>query len=186
MDMNRSFRGRTANSTPCPPSCGSTGTIPLLAAWAGHGAFGSDLSASFVTDAAENLAHFGREATLACVDAREATQAADCIVTNVPHSVYSHLAAAALPAILRNLGRLAPRLTLVATTGAPPAECYDFSVDEIIELYRQGIDGTLLEKNLRLSPEERLLQLMDLQRFAEELRRAGQAEREARQPPPGR
>src|SRR5205814_128520 len=96
------------------PFCG-TGTIPLLAAWAGHRAFGSDVSAACVAHAAENLAHFGRQATLACVDAREAQQAADCIVSNLPYGLYSHLAAGALRAILQNLGRLAPRATLVTS-----------------------------------------------------------------------
>jgi hypothetical protein len=52
-------------------------------------------------------------------------------------------------------------------------------MDEIIELYKQGIDVTLIRKNLRLTVEERLDQLMALQRFAAELRRAGQAARDA-------
>ena len=45
--------------------------------------------------------------------------------------------------------------------------------DPVIEAYKKGIDRTLLIENLRRSPEERLLNLMALQRFAEELRRAG-------------
>ena len=45
--------------------------------------------------------------------------------------------------------------------------------DPVIEAYKKGIDRTLLRRNLRLSYEERFLQLMELQRFAEELRRAG-------------
>jgi hypothetical protein len=47
------------------------------------------------------------------------------------------------------------------------------SLDEVIERYKRDIDRTLLRENLRLTPEERLLRLMELQRFAEELRRAG-------------
>ncbi len=43
----------------------------------------------------------------------------------------------------------------------------------MILAYLDGIDRTLLRKNLALSVEERFMQLMELQRFAEELRRAG-------------
>jgi predicted RNA methylase len=94
------------------PFCG-TGTIPLLAAWAGHRSFGSDISAACVARAGENLAHFGRHATLVRADARTARQAADCIVSNLPYGVYCHLAPEALRAVLRNLGQLSPRVTLV-------------------------------------------------------------------------
>ena len=51
------------------------------------------------------------------------------------------------------------------------------SVDPVIEVYKKDIDRTLLRENLKLSVEERLRQLMELQRFAEELRRAGRAAR---------
>ena len=52
---------------------------------------------------------------------------------------------------------------------------------EIIEVYKKDIDRTLLRENLKLSAEERLLKLMQLQRFADELRKAGrQARREQR------
>lgn len=47
------------------------------------------------------------------------------------------------------------------------------STDPVIELYKKGIDRTLLRENLKLSVEERLRQLMELQKFAEELRNAG-------------
>lgn len=43
----------------------------------------------------------------------------------------------------------------------------------MIEAYMRGIDRTLLRKNLALTPEQRLLQLQQLARFADELRRAG-------------
>ncbi len=49
--------------------------------------------------------------------------------------------------------------------------------DPVIEAYRAGIDRTLLRENLKLTPEERILKLMELQRLAEELRRAGEAVR---------
>jgi len=51
------------------------------------------------------------------------------------------------------------------------------STDPVIEAYKKGIDRTLLRENLRLTPEQRLLKLIELQRFAEELRRAGKEQR---------
>jgi uncharacterized protein (DUF3084 family) len=45
--------------------------------------------------------------------------------------------------------------------------------DPVIELYKQGVDRTLLRENLRRTPEERLRALQELQRLAEEVRRAG-------------
>ena len=50
--------------------------------------------------------------------------------------------------------------------GVPP--------DPVIEAYKRDIDRTLLRENLKLTVEERFLKLMELQRFATELRRAGQ------------
>ena len=49
--------------------------------------------------------------------------------------------------------------------------------DPIIEAYKKDIDRTLLRENLKLSVEDRLRQLMQLQQFAEELRKAGRAVR---------
>ncbi len=49
--------------------------------------------------------------------------------------------------------------------------------DPVIEAYKAGIDRTLLRENLKRSPAERLANLVALQRFAEELRRAGRAAR---------
>lgn len=46
-------------------------------------------------------------------------------------------------------------------------------VDPVVEALRKNVDKTLIRKNLALTPEQRLRQLMELQRFAEELRRAG-------------
>ena len=51
--------------------------------------------------------------------------------------------------------------------------------DPVTEAYKKDIDRTLLRENLELSVEGRLRQLMDLQRLAEELRRAGRAARRA-------
>lgn len=50
--------------------------------------------------------------------------------------------------------------------------------DPVIEAYKKDVDRTLLRENLKLSVTERFQKLMTLQRFAEELRKAG---REARQ-----
>ena len=45
--------------------------------------------------------------------------------------------------------------------------------DPVIDAYKSGIDITLIRENLKLTPEERLRRLQQLQAFAEELRRAG-------------
>jgi hypothetical protein len=45
-------------------------------------------------------------------------------------------------------------------------------IDPTVAAYVPGIDRTLIAKNLRLSVEERFLQLMELQRLADELKRA--------------
>ncbi len=45
--------------------------------------------------------------------------------------------------------------------------------DPVIEAYKKDIDRTLIRENLKLTPTERVQKLIELQRFAEELRRAG-------------
>lgn len=45
--------------------------------------------------------------------------------------------------------------------------------DPVIEAYKRDVDRTLLRENLKRSPDERLRDLVRLQRFAIELRRAG-------------
>jgi hypothetical protein len=54
-----------------------------------------------------------------------------------------------------------------------PHEPEFFEPDPVIEAYKRDIDRTLLRQNMRRTVEERFLQLMELQRFADELRRAG-------------
>jgi hypothetical protein len=49
--------------------------------------------------------------------------------------------------------------------------------DPVIEAYKPGVDRSLLRENLRRSLDERMARLVELQRFAEELRRAGRAAR---------
>jgi hypothetical protein len=55
-----------------------------------------------------------------------------------------------------------------------------FEPDPVIEAYKAHVDRTLLRQNLTRTPEQRLLALMELQRFAEELRRAGRSATSAR------
>jgi hypothetical protein len=52
--------------------------------------------------------------------------------------------------------------------------------DPVIERYKQDVDRSLLRANLRRTHEERLLNLMALQRFADELRAAGRRARQVR------
>ena len=49
----------------------------------------------------------------------------------------------------------------------------EFEPDPVIEFYKKDIDRTLIRENLRLTVEQRFEQLMRLQRFAEDMRRAG-------------
>jgi len=52
--------------------------------------------------------------------------------------------------------------------------------DPVTEAYKRDLDRTLLKKNLRLTPEERILAAMELQKLAEEVRRAGREARSER------
>lgn len=54
------------------------------------------------------------------------------------------------------------------------------SRDPVIDAYKKDVDRTLIRKNLKLTVEERLLQLARLQEFAGELRRAGAEARKRR------
>lgn len=53
---------------------------------------------------------------------------------------------------------------------APPAD-----VDPVVEAYKRDVDRTLILRNLARSVEERLEALMQLQVFAQELKRAGRS-----------
>lgn len=44
----------------------------------------------------------------------------------------------------------------------------------VVEAYKKDVDRTLIQENLKLTPEQRVLKLMEMQRFAQELRKAGQ------------
>ncbi len=45
--------------------------------------------------------------------------------------------------------------------------------DPVIEAYKRDLDRTLIRENLKRSIQERMEALIELQSFAEELRRAG-------------
>lgn len=53
-------------------------------------------------------------------------------------------------------------------------------IDPVIEAYKKDIDRTLIRENLEFSVQQRFERLMDLQRFAEELGRAGRRARSGR------
>lgn len=50
----------------------------------------------------------------------------------------------------------------------------------VIQAFKKDVDRTLIRENLELSYEERLLKLMQLQRFADEVRDARRAARRGR------
>ena len=54
--------------------------------------------------------------------------------------------------------------------------------DPVIEEYKKHVDRTLLRENLKLTVEQRLRNLMELQRLSEELHRAGRNPARWRQP----
>ena len=74
------------------------------------------------------------------------------------------------------------RPTLLQARGQPTLVVHTVPMwrDPVIEVYKQHVDRTLLRENLRLTVEERFRKLMDLQRFAEELQRAGREARRGR------
>lgn len=45
--------------------------------------------------------------------------------------------------------------------------------DPVVEVYKRDVDVTLIRENLKRTPDERVRNLMRLQREAEELARAG-------------
>jgi hypothetical protein len=53
-------------------------------------------------------------------------------------------------------------------TAAPPRS----SLDDIIDVYKKDVDRTLLREQLRKTPDQRVRELVDLERFAEELQRS--------------
>lgn len=56
----------------------------------------------------------------------------------------------------------------------------DVADDPVIARYLRDVDRSLLRRNLALTPQQRLEQLQQLARLAEELRRAGERLRRTR------
>jgi len=58
-------------------------------------------------------------------------------------------------------------------------QCYPDGMerDPVIEEYKKHVDRTLLRENLKLTVEQRLRHLMELQKLSEELRLAGRKAR---------
>jgi len=65
----------------------------------------------------------------------------------------------------------------MATPTTTAAKLPERWVDPVIEVYKRDVDRTMLRAGLKLSVEERFEAAMALERFAEELRRAGRAAR---------
>lgn len=65
----------------------------------------------------------------------------------------------------------------MATRDRVPVVDASIEPDPVIEAYKKDIDRTLIRENLKLTPEQRVLQLMNLQAFAEELQAAGRRSR---------
>ena len=55
--------------------------------------------------------------------------------------------------------------------------------DPVIELYKEGVDTTLLDDNLRLTPDERVRRMIAARGFMEKLRAAMQEHKRAQRPP---
>jgi hypothetical protein len=52
-----------------------------------------------------------------------------------------------------------------------------FPYDPVVEAYKKDVDRTLIRENLKLTVTQRFERAMELQRFAEEMRRAGRESR---------
>ena len=50
-----------------------------------------------------------------------------------------------------------------------------FARDPVVEAYKKDVDRGLIVENLKLTVDERIRQLVAMQRFAAEVRRAGRA-----------
>ncbi len=124
----------SAGDSVLDPFCGS-GTIPILAAWAGHTAFGGDIGPACVARAEENAAHFGQPVTFKTADARHTEQRADCVIANLPYGVYCHLEREGLRAVLKNLATRAARVTLVTSERIEDAlHQEDYAVEQILSV----------------------------------------------------
>jgi hypothetical protein len=48
------------------------------------------------------------------------------------------------------------------------------SIDDVINVYKQSVDRTLIREMLKLTPAQRMVRLQKLKRAADELKRAGE------------
>ncbi len=53
----------------------------------------------------------------------------------------------------------------------------DLPSDPVIEVYKKDVDATLLTENLKLTPEQRLINLQNFVNAIEEMRRAAKSSR---------
>ena len=72
------------------------------------------------------------------------------------------------------------KLEAMSRTRQLPIVEVSLEPDPVIECYKRDVDRTLLRANLQRTPEERLQNLMALQRSAEALREAGRRARQQR------
>ena len=63
--------------------------------------------------------------------------------------------------------------------GVDPAERDEYR-DPLVEALMRDVDMTLIQRNLKLTPQQRLDQLIEMQRFAAELAEAGRKARARR------
>ncbi|NUL83513.1 MAG: hypothetical protein HUU60_12445 [Armatimonadetes bacterium] len=49
--------------------------------------------------------------------------------------------------------------------------------DPVIEYYKKDVDMSLLRENLKLTPEERIVRMLEIREFMLEVRRAGEEHR---------
>lgn len=59
-------------------------------------------------------------------------------------------------------------------TDAMPQDALHASPDPVVEAYKKHVDRTLLRENLKLTPDERLARLEEMDLFRDALREAGQ------------
>ncbi len=65
------------------------------------------------------------------------------------------------------------RLGAMPSEPDPASPSERSSIDDILDVYKRDVDRGLLERALRMTPEERLLEVERLNAFAEALRAAG-------------
>ncbi len=56
---------------------------------------------------------------------------------------------------------------------ASPTKRQRTSMDDVIDVYKKDIDRSLIREMLKLTPEQRILRMLDFMKSLEELRAAG-------------